>query len=268
MNCLRHFAAAGLVVLSLGVSRAAKADEFDDLQGQFQAAQNAWFEKMQAAQGAQSDGADVSKLPPNPAKEFMPKFKAYAEKHTDTLQGMKAMTFMIQAGDGAPGIPSEDSRWALDMLEQKHAANPEINAILGELRGAAYAFGRARMTKFFESVMAANKDKGVLAQATLSLGATLYESMDFLEMTAGTSKPSADARAAEKKRALELFRKVVADYGDSNSAKLAKGYIFEVERLQPGMKAPEIVGRDENDKEIRLSQFFGQVVMLDFWGFW
>ncbi|QVL32970.1 redoxin domain-containing protein [Telmatocola sphagniphila] len=35
-----------------------------------------------------------------------------------------------------------------------------------------------------------------------------------------------------------------------------------------GKPAPEIVGRDLNDKEMRLSDYRGKVVMLDFWGHW
>ena len=34
------------------------------------------------------------------------------------------------------------------------------------------------------------------------------------------------------------------------------------------MKAPDLVGKDVDGKEIRLSQFASQVVVLDFWGFW
>ena len=32
--------------------------------------------------------------------------------------------------------------------------------------------------------------------------------------------------------------------------------------------APEIAGRDLNDRDMKLSDFRGKVVMLDFWGHW
>ena len=35
-----------------------------------------------------------------------------------------------------------------------------------------------------------------------------------------------------------------------------------------GMRAPEITGTDADGKEIKLSQFRGNVVVIDFWGFW
>ena len=41
-----------------------------------------------------------------------------------------------------------------------------------------------------------------------------------------------------------------------------------VERLQLGMTAPEIVGKDIDGNDMKLSDFKGKVTVLDFWGFW
>jgi peroxiredoxin len=38
--------------------------------------------------------------------------------------------------------------------------------------------------------------------------------------------------------------------------------------LQPGKIAPDIVGEDIDGKPMKLSDFRGKVVLLDFWGFW
>jgi peroxiredoxin len=38
--------------------------------------------------------------------------------------------------------------------------------------------------------------------------------------------------------------------------------------LQPGKIAPDIVGKDLDGKSMKLSDFRGKVVLLDFWGFW
>ncbi len=40
------------------------------------------------------------------------------------------------------------------------------------------------------------------------------------------------------------------------------------EGLEVGNLAPEIQGKDSNDKEFKLSDYRGKVVLLDFWGFW
>jgi len=79
-----------------------------------------------------------------------------------------------------------------------------------------------------------------------------------------------DATAAERKRLLVDVRD---HYGDvsrrkNTLAKLAGSQLFEIEHLQVGMVAPEIVGADLGGVEFKLSDYRGKVVMLDFWGDW
>ena len=52
-------------------------------------------------------------------------------------------------------------------------------------------------------------------------------------------------------------------YGD-----LVKGDIFELEHLQIGHVAPEIIGKKIDGNLMQLSAFRGKVVLLDFWGDW
>lgn len=70
-----------------------------------------------------------------------------------------------------------------------------------------------------------------------------------------------------------LYRRVAAEYGDvgGNSRSLgeqAKTNLFEMENLTIGKPAPEITGKDANGKEMKLSDYRGKVVVLDFWGDW
>jgi hypothetical protein len=50
--------------------------------------------------------------------------------------------------------------------------------------------------------------------------------------------------------------------------KQIKSELFIAENLSIGSKAPDIVGKDHEDKEFKLSDYKGQVVLLDFWGIW
>ena len=50
--------------------------------------------------------------------------------------------------------------------------------------------------------------------------------------------------------------------------KQIKSDLFVAENLSIGCKAPDIVGKDQNDEEFKLSDYKGQVVLLDFWGIW
>ena len=96
------------------------------------------------------------------------------------------------------------------------------------------------------------------------------------EVVAALTK--ADAAALEKE-AEELLERVAKDktyaetefaFGDDRMTlgKLAARELFEMRHLQPGKAAPDIAGEDIDGKPMKLSDFRGKVVLLDFWGFW
>ncbi len=49
---------------------------------------------------------------------------------------------------------------------------------------------------------------------------------------------------------------------------MAAGVLMEATKLQIGMVAPDIVGPDLDGVEFKLSDYRGNVVVLDFWGDW
>ena len=48
----------------------------------------------------------------------------------------------------------------------------------------------------------------------------------------------------------------------------AKGELNELKYLSIGKVIPEVKGKDLDDKEFKLVDYRGKVVLLDFWGFW
>ena len=68
--------------------------------------------------------------------------------------------------------------------------------------------------------------------------------------------------------ALERYRQVAANFPSTKYGRRAGGQVFKVERLQIGMVAPEIVGKDIDGNDMKLSDFKGKVTVIDFWGFW
>jgi hypothetical protein len=44
--------------------------------------------------------------------------------------------------------------------------------------------------------------------------------------------------------------------------------VFELQHLSPGKMAPEIIGTDVSGKQMKLSDYRGKIVMLDFFGNW
>ena len=49
---------------------------------------------------------------------------------------------------------------------------------------------------------------------------------------------------------------------------LAKGKLFAAKSLGIGHEAPEIIGKDVDGKEMKLSDYRGKIVVIDFWGDW
>ena len=72
--------------------------------------------------------------------------------------------------------------------------------------------------------------------------------------------PEALARFAAEVGALRALGKKAACWRDLAA--------IEKERLQVGMVAPDIEGKDLDGKPFKLSDYRGKVVVLDFWGDW
>lgn len=83
---------------------------------------------------------------------------------------------------------------------------------------------------------------------------------------------SADTAKLEAE-AIGTFKEVAEKYGDEKygSKKLcewAKSAIYEIQNLSIGKTAPEINGEDIDGGKLKLSDYRGKVILLDFWGHW
>lgn len=82
-----------------------------------------------------------------------------------------------------------------------------------------------------------------------------------------------DQLSEEKVAALDKENKDLKDLlrtldGDSELHKQAQDELFILEKLAPGAEAMDIVGTDLYGKDLKLSDYRGKVVFLDFWGDW
>ncbi len=70
--------------------------------------------------------------------------------------------------------------------------------------------------------------------------------------------------------AAQAFLKDYADFsiGGRPVAKRIEGKVNAMTKLAIGKEAPEIVGADVDGKPMKLSDYRGKVVVLDFWGHW
>ena len=258
---MRRFVWPALVMLAgAGALRALAQDDFNRLKAEYDRAQQEWIQKLQEARGPDGN-IDPTKAPPDPAEKFVPRFRAYAEKHAGKPEALPALAWIVCNGGpvSAPGEEEGPAQWAAEQLTRDHAGDPAIGEYLRDMRYAAYSAGAKPLIKLYEKVLETNKDKNARAWATFNLACTIYEE-------AGPA--GSEGNRPDTKRVLELFRTAVRDFPGTEVAERAADYIYELENLQIGMKAPEIVGDDVDGQSIKLSQLRGQVVALDFWGFW
>ena len=85
---------------------------------------------------------------------------------------------------------------------------------------------------------------------------------------------AANADAIEAK-SVALFERIVSDDGMSaveyrrkRLGEAATSALFELKNLSIGKVAPDIVGEDLDGTPMKLSDYRGKVVVLDFWGDW
>jgi tetratricopeptide (TPR) repeat protein len=288
-----------LSALQVGVVRA--DEEFDKLKAAFDTALRAWSEYMEeqqsAFQAAQSqpsarapdpirDFRPQTKMqalfkelvlsqfeqepksavayyrrPPDPFREFFPQFRAYAEKYAGQPKAVPALTWMIRTARSGSIHPQEELRWCFEQLRNCHAEEPDLKDALDTLADFSVSTFRELLQPFYEQIIHENEDKNLRATALFNLAKIDYSPQS--DPQAATPPASGDP-----KRAHELFEKVVREYPGTDAATRASTYLFELDHLQIGMLAPDIVGTDVAGREIRLSDFRGRVVVLNFWGFW
>jgi hypothetical protein len=113
-----------------------------------------------------------------------------------------------------------------------------------------------------------DKRRAVQGVACLTLGQVLKRRAD------GLFEKDAKTAAKLRKESEELLARAAERYGDVKLGPerlgglvgdKAKNELFELRHLSTGLAAPEISGDDQDGKQMKLSDYKGKVVLLDFW---
>lgn len=221
-----------------------------ELNQQFEEALGKLQKEFQAAQDLETK----SKIR-DQAIEMLSKFANraidYAEKNPKKEDAQRALVWSLQrARDEA----TRDR--AILLLAKDHAASKEI----GELCLMIAELPNPTVEKLLRSVAEKNPDRTAQGLATLALATHLHARAE-----------DAQGAEAEKltKEAEKVLETAVAKYAD---VKTDDGTVGEAAKaalsLAVGREVPEIVGADSADKQFKLSDYRGKVVMLDFWASW
>ncbi|HVS17713.1 MAG TPA: redoxin domain-containing protein [Planctomycetota bacterium] len=147
---------------------------------------------------------------------------------------------------------------SLERLLTDHLGSPLMAGLTLELAYGAPDWSAPRAAEALRAILAGNHDESVQANG-----------MAQLALLVGL-----DARFGEAGRdeALVLLGRIAERYAERDfigmeAAQFARGARYEIEQLRLGQVAPDFAARDQEGVELRLSDYRGRVVVLDFWGF-
>jgi hypothetical protein len=254
------FAAGGVLSLLLTVAASAAgesaASEVELLLEEYKAATSAYYEAL-PDNGEPSDEA-------HPAFQFAPKFKTLIQRHAGNPEALPAINWFVRtviSGNTDEHV-TRDAEWALELLGRAYAGAEGVRDTLWYTQYGRDVFDTDRLIRVYDRVAVANSDPETKSMALLLKG---------IVMLPGSAKPHGVDEAAldaRRREALALLQHVEKTYPQTKAGKRATGFIFEAQRLQIGMKAPDFAGQDVEKRDLRLSDFKGRVVAVIFWGHW
>jgi thiol-disulfide isomerase/thioredoxin len=198
-------------------------------------------------------------------QSYAEKYLQLAQKRRDTWVGMEALVRVLERCRteeiGPEAAPIRQR--AAQMLERDHFPKPELS-------GVCIRFSRTPVPegeKLLKEAVKRHPAREVRGLAGLTLAVNLAR--------AGNKERKSNPAKAEKlmRQAEQELDQLLKDYGNvqvgrSSLGEIARHELDEVRYLSEGSSAREIAGEDLNGRSLKLSDFQGKVVVLDFWADW
>jgi hypothetical protein len=271
---------------------AAKAsDRVDEIIETHEKNYQEFVRRYQEAETDEARQAVLAEGIPSPNKYFE-ELEKIAKANRGSEAAGKAAAWVLQNNRGGrPGMPNP-GEWALDMLLADFIETEHIADVPMQLSGLT-----TKNVEALERIREHAKDKRARALADYTRGSQLltmsnaakeiaepgssgdpYMQYSMQGMDDDMRKYLAKEGMADEclKSGEELLEHCIKAYKDVElypgyemyiGAK-AEGELFELRHLQIGMVAPDITGEDAEGVAFNLSDYRGQVILLDFWGFW
>jgi thiol-disulfide isomerase/thioredoxin/predicted esterase len=168
-------------------------------------------------------------------------------------------TLLAPAEDGQPPALYQE---AADLIAQRYAASPDLQNFCERLGGPAGSPPWAvPYERHLRTILEVNRDRKVRCAAQFALASVV--------MVAGEQR-QAEAEA--------LFEKFCSEFDGTHTypyqgieqeyRALAQDHLKELRFRAAGKPAPEIDGLDLDGQPMKLSEYRGRVVLLNFWGSW
>lgn len=192
-----------------------------------------------------------------PLEPFVGELRALAERAKGTDVATKAWLEV----HGLAVLVDDRETWALavERLTTACVASPLLAPFALDLAYGAPDWGVATAEEALRRILAGSEDRVVRATA-----------LSQLALLVGTDPALGEAGRTEALALLDTLRAELggSDFlGGMTADEFAEGARFEIEHLREGAVAPDFELPDQHGKKLRLSDYRGQVVLLDFWGF-
>jgi hypothetical protein len=201
------------------------------------------FKALEAAY-VEAEGGYVEKY-----KEFQPRFEAFAKANAGTEEGLSAKLWLLN-----------QTWWLRDDGKMESTAKALVDEILAEYADSEQL---AKLPDY-QYVFAPKDRDAVLERLEQSPHASVRAAALYQRAS----------RATDEEKA-ELLQRLAREYGELRFHYTTYGALADAmlnahpaESLAIGQPAPDIVGVDVDGKAMKLSDYRGKVVVLDFWGDW
>jgi len=185
-------------------------------------------------------------------REKYPKPDGAAEQLMEIIKANPKDPAVVDAANWiAQNVRGGDNAAIADVIVKHHLDDEKILNFVSTM-----GYNQSEESRqFLKTVMEKSKIKDVRGMALYSYAAQIERD---------------EKKVDEYTTLIEQFVKEHSDLEmrGRNLADRAKGKLFAAKNLRIGSEAPEIVGKDVDGNEMKLSDYRGKVVVIDFWGDW
>ena len=238
--------------------------KLDTLRNEFKKLQDDVIQEYKDAKSPEEAQKLIPKIQKNllklPREDYAKKALALSKTMQTTDQGsFDALVFamsMVSRGNN-----KEIMKEAVDMIVKDHSKNPKMISVLGFISSTPDG------ASILEKIATKTDDRNLA-------GLAWYAITENLQQQSG----EVGIKQAEElnKRTEMIYEKLAKDYADVPMANgrgtigsTIKAALFELQNLSIGKVAPEVLCLNiDGDKEDKLSNYKGKVVVLDIWATW